>query len=460
MNTSTDNSTDPCFDSIVGNTTAGFQGYALFYAVLNFLLMFVSLWLWYIYRDLEPLKKRSFLNTLLIPLSWTCQIFAGSVKRATSASPSFFNGCFLVNFTFLSAVPCLLVAILIRVILVRRKIAYNYKLSEDFKAEKPYSSHVGLRISSNPQRGSQFTEAATANGELKRLRFYASTKFGRILAVLGLIPSVLVSFLYAILNCSDFGIADECSIVRFSDPANLIMSVFPPALLCMAVIYYLRKLRKYPDPFRIIQEIRFYAFFHTPLSFLFFTLSMFDVGNFSTPPIAFTFSLLYDLTLLIGFLYAIPYQVYLAKRVLVMKTDDSMELKEVLEHPIGKELFRQHLVNEFSIENLNFYQAVKKYKQIFSSHSVMSTNKLARNLYSKYISASSPEQINLSHEVAMKLHAAREVDRQYSVNIFDEAQANIYKLMKNDSFYRFKLTQDYKSFMKLDDIMAISKRDL
>ena len=147
------------------------------------------------------------------------------------------------------------------------------------------------------------------------------------------------------------------------------------------------------------------------------------------------------------------------------------------------ELFSQHLVREFSTENIDFYNAVKAFKEMHgggaaadakavvidedeegddtnnnnaaagatsSRSSYFDDLKLdADEIIRTYIKPGSVSEVNIPHTMSKKLIASVQeaVDHVhdeeamrvggYSHDMFNEAQDEIYKLMARDSFSRY-----------------------
>lgn len=154
---------------------------------------------------------------------------------------------------------------------------------------------------------------------------------------------------------------------------------------------------------------------------------------------------------------------------------DIDQLESIVLIPAGFEAFRKFLSAEFSVENLLFWKDIedfrKKIKAGGSEDFIRTENK---RLYEKYIIEDSPFQVNLKGEVVQRIRAviegkaplpsaatqdekaddAKAKKRTECMSpgaaetptVFDEAQANIFKLMKSDSFPRFKTSEIYTTF--------------
>ena len=97
----------------------------------------------------------------------------------------------------------------------------------------------------------------------------------------------------------------------------------------------------------------------------------------------------------------------------------------------GKIKFREFMEKEFSVENLNFYEAVQKFKTL----PVEERPDRAREIIDTYIRQKSESQVNLPTKIRQPLEGGA-----VSRDMFDAAAAEIFKLMFRDSVGRFMKT--------------------
>ena len=192
---------------------------------------------------------------------------------------------------------------------------------------------------------------------------------------------------------------------------------------------------------------------------------MIDAGGFNEQPeYKFDFVFLVDAGLMFVFLYSIPCQVYKARKFGGKTQPFLIGLREILENPVGKDLFRQHLVSEFSVENLNFYEAAMAYKQLFLAENKsrgISKYNVARNLYNRFFSGNHGNDVNVSWDVKRDLKQQLKATRLVEEGLFDTALQQVFDLMQNDSFSRFRNTEEYKNFVGLAGLATLPrKRDI
>ncbi|KAL0491958.1 regulator of G-protein signaling [Acrasis kona] len=109
----------------------------------------------------------------------------------------------------------------------------------------------------------------------------------------------------------------------------------------------------------------------------------------------------------------------------------------------GREVFKQFLVREFSVENLMFHTEVKFLKNIEEQSEIVET---ANSINTTYVEVGAPFEINILSDVRNKI--AQELGTQPSKNTFDEAQEAVLQIMKEESFPRFKKHVLYSDYVK------------
>ncbi|XP_074503623.1 regulator of G-protein signaling 14 isoform X7 [Sebastes fasciatus] len=110
----------------------------------------------------------------------------------------------------------------------------------------------------------------------------------------------------------------------------------------------------------------------------------------------------------------------------------AVSFEKLLEDPAGVHQFTAFLMSEVSAENILFWQASEKFRKIPAS-SVDELKIAARSIYNTYLSDSAPYSVNIDDTAKTE-----EKDLvQPTPDMFDKAQAQIFKLMKMDSYRRF-----------------------
>jgi regulator of G-protein signaling len=114
-------------------------------------------------------------------------------------------------------------------------------------------------------------------------------------------------------------------------------------------------------------------------------------------------------------------------------------LTTVLSTGKGAKAFADHLKNEHSSENLEFWAAVNKFKK-------NPTIEEATIIYQKYVSEDAEAQVNLSYSNLAKVKSAF-ASASIDGTTFDKAQEEIFLLMSKDNFQRFKKSALFKSIL-------------
>ncbi|XP_059377979.1 regulator of G-protein signaling 14-like isoform X2 [Carassius carassius] len=116
--------------------------------------------------------------------------------------------------------------------------------------------------------------------------------------------------------------------------------------------------------------------------------------------------------------------------------------ERLLEDHVGVRYFTEFLKSEVSAENILFYQACEKFKKIPPTR-LEELKKEARSIYDSFLSESSLHAVNIDDTAQME-ESALETP---TPNMFDKAQAQIFKLMKMDSYTRFVRSTLYQNCM-------------
>jgi len=154
-----------------------------------------------------------------------------------------------------------------------------------------------------------------------------------------------------------------------------------------------------------------------------------------------------------------------------------MDIETILSDGALCSYFEQFVNSEFSQENLSFYKCVKGFK---SGKTTMQLQDVI-DIYEKYIAASSPTQVNLSHPVYNKIcqdmeklkatngtatvKLNEEEEKNLIAHIFDTALLEITQLLSFDTLHRFALSNLYLRHIngynreENDDNISTSSKD-
>lgn len=400
------------------------------------ILVITSLVLWRKHMHLVYLQKRHFSQILVFSLGWIALLFNLAVPLLALEFREGFALCTVMLFAEAVITPWLLIPLIVRLMLFRARVRLNNYASglsvEEFSTDKQY----------------------------ERLRFFASVKFGTLFLSLGFVVTFVFALSFALTMCPNLRIEQPaCVVAREEEDVDgivMLLNAFYGSdivlsflIVAVGVAIYL-KVRHYPDPFKIIHEIKklfiymvLLLILSVPLRFIFLSND-----NFQTPYSKFYTSMLFFVPLL--YIYVVPYQIYLAKQFRETEATDAFGLSTVLDEKIGRQLFRQHLVSEFSIENLLFYDAVNEFKE----DKAVSRQVRAKKIFTIFLQSTAEFQINIPSRVLQNIEDKLNRDEEIAVDLFDEAQDEAYRLMQNDSFARFRRTNVYEEYIGSRDIVV------
>jgi len=322
--------------------------------------------------------------------------------------------------------------------LFRRRVIYNQKVAEVY--EKARSRNLD-------------------ENDIKAIedaKYKASTGHGINLAILNMIVNSLGGTLYVMLSCPVFG-SGKCNLASVGNLASVFFIVVMLSFVAFHV-YVNRKCTGYPDPFGILYEIRHSYYVPVPIGLLSIVLGSIDPGGVQDrTPIVWTWGIVADFAIFSLILFTLPYQIYRSYYYGEASEDDigrSINLSDFLENETGAKLFENHLLEEFSAENLTFWKSVKWWKEKFNQTSKDIRRREAQNIFSRWLSVGALFQVNVSHPIRDTIGKRLEEETNVSIDLFDGAQKEIYRLMDTDSFSRFKQTRAFKQYIGSDDLRS------
>ncbi|XP_054453842.1 regulator of G-protein signaling 14-like isoform X2 [Anoplopoma fimbria] len=118
----------------------------------------------------------------------------------------------------------------------------------------------------------------------------------------------------------------------------------------------------------------------------------------------------------------------------------AVSFEKLLEDPFGVRQFTSFLMSEVSAENILFWQACEKFRKI-PARSLDELKAAARSIYNTYLSDSAPYSVNIDDTAKTEVKDLE----QPTPHMFNKAQAQIFKLMKMDSYRRFVRSPLYQS---------------
>ncbi|XP_064207944.1 regulator of G-protein signaling 14-like isoform X3 [Anguilla rostrata] len=120
----------------------------------------------------------------------------------------------------------------------------------------------------------------------------------------------------------------------------------------------------------------------------------------------------------------------------------AVSFEKLLKDPTGVCYFEAFLKSEVSAENILFWRACEKFSQI-QAHQKEELSREARSIFDNYLSDSAFHAVNIDETARIT-----ESDLQTPTpDMFHKAQQQIFKLMKFDSYTRFKRSQLFQKCM-------------
>jgi len=123
-------------------------------------------------------------------------------------------------------------------------------------------------------------------------------------------------------------------------------------------------------------------------------------------------------------------------------------LNGILSDSRGRAYFMKHLVDEYAVENLRFYEEVQDFKHTYSTLSDAQQTLWAKQIYTTFIPNSSILQINIPNRIRANLDSvlANAGKQKLPLNMFDECETEVVHIMRG-SFLRFLNSKLYAEFM-------------
>ena len=139
----------------------------------------------------------------------------------------------------------------------------------------------------------------------------------------------------------------------------------------------------------------------------------------------------------------------------------SAELRHLLAHSVGLSTFTSYLERNLAKENIDFWLAVKDFRENDSYKEKEKAIEKAYEMYNVYCKEGAEHQVNLPCHMRMNIekillpHDDDDEDNDDDTNnasidktLFTSAQDEIYKLMSGDNYARFKKTPDFREIFK------------
>lgn len=118
------------------------------------------------------------------------------------------------------------------------------------------------------------------------------------------------------------------------------------------------------------------------------------------------------------------------------------EMEEFLTNKTAKDVFKQFLVREFSVENLMFYTEVQYFKQLSDSEEIKET---AQQVFDTYVIVGAPFEINIPVSIRTRIDQVLK-SGTIPLDTFSEPEKIVYSFMEKESFPRFQKNKLYTAY--------------
>jgi CRP-like cAMP-binding protein len=124
-----------------------------------------------------------------------------------------------------------------------------------------------------------------------------------------------------------------------------------------------------------------------------------------------------------------------------------VDLQSVLNHPPTRAVFVEHLKEQFGLENLSFWEDVSDYKKNFATYSEKERLDTAEKIFEKYLVDDAPDEINVPSIMNQDVRQSV-AGKEIKLDIFDKCQSEIFTVLRNDPFARFRRSNKFLEFLQ------------
>ncbi|KAK8748094.1 hypothetical protein OTU49_016311 [Cherax quadricarinatus] len=118
--------------------------------------------------------------------------------------------------------------------------------------------------------------------------------------------------------------------------------------------------------------------------------------------------------------------------------------EKLLEDPAGLHTFAEFLKKEYSHENIYFWTACERYKRVSNPDELQA---MAKEIFERHLYSGAPEPVNVDSQARQDAEEGLHSPNQF---LFDQAQKQIFNLMKFDSYSRFLKSSLYQDCVSRD----------
>ncbi|KAJ6245794.1 regulator of g protein signaling [Anaeramoeba flamelloides] len=211
-----------------------------------------------------------------------------------------------------------------------------------------------------------------------------------------------------------------------TETAIISLSAFFGPFLALIIfsIWFLRSIR---DEFNINKELKIITFVWIVTIVPYLVLSY--IGNVTVSALL---SVYYNaITYIVSDVHPLYLSYIGAERIKVPSSSILSSLDNVLKDEHAHDAFKDFLVQEFSVENILFWDEVEDFKKLAERDEI---KERARYIYDKYIDPSSVFEVNLDSNDKEQIKKSL---KKTTIDMYNEPQNSIFDLMESDSWPRF-----------------------
>jgi len=135
-----------------------------------------------------------------------------------------------------------------------------------------------------------------------------------------------------------------------------------------------------------------------------------------------------------------------------------LEFDQVMGHSKGVQFMTAFAASEYSDENLLFWTAVRDYKRdTLDGCPSTQLQAAGATIIDTYLCASAEKQVNISSKYLDAFSKpAAEGQYEFTASTFDSAAGIVYKMIQQDTFGRFKLSNQAEDLIDLEPLLAVA----
>eukprot|EP00924_Labyrinthula_sp_SR-Ha-C_P003062 snap_masked-scaffold_50-processed-gene-0.18-mRNA-1 protein AED:1.00 eAED:1.00 QI:0/0/0/0/1/1/2/0/439 len=436
----------PCVNDFYYRMTPSFAQFCSWFLVGSSTLVIGSLLGWLRNYHHPHLRHRNFIFAFIISTGIFLFISVSNLYKShildivdsNYTEYKLIYNCEIQTFNYKSMIALPTMAQAVRLFLWHRKAAYNRKLAAYFETV----SFESLKL----EEEEDGTVADPEKRKLLNLRDNYSTSSARNKLLLKcVLPVLLYGLIFAYVSCPSSG---RCLYDPGKYPllslggfiSNAIFFLF--FLVCLYKAY--RTIIKYPDPFGVIKEIIRESCF----SVLGVTVYMFfqftDILDIYNPEKDYYFS--YLTIVEVALLMTVTYPVIVSYFRQETYYSGRLGLKEVLEKDIGLKVFKEHLIYEFAVEDLLFYEDVVRWQKVNTKFDSEECKAQAKEIFKSWLQEEAFAGIEVTKITLLKVERKLE-EGDVSRTLFDECIEEVLHRLEISSFPRFQQSKLYEGLL-------------